>query len=715
MKLSDKMLEFVRSRKERGQYIADALDAFLETFLPDDETAAEAAFRAAWNAAAAPSAPTRPPSKAGQGRPRPNSPKDRELQGSLTAPFRFLPLNEVIAQPEAEIISAWQNGHLHDRPLTGGYCGQLTLTLTFDGPVLVAGSGDGATAGPVKIGEDPVIPGATLRGLTRATLEAAAFARLSQTNLHRRFGIRDFEHDLFTDEARKAVNAGWLRPSRAEDGVETAYVIEPCDWSPIRIRDLKGAASDSPEWHHGWLGKDLAAHYADFGMRNEKLFDFDTPRGVSLPGGGQGVLVFSGKVPAISPNGLTTDEKAELRHRDTARDRKRTLEIKALRAQDAQPAKGNSKRTEAVFAASGSGVVLPVLKAVWDTFVANNSRPSRHAPKATGNWAVLEPTLNSGRRIPVFWVGDDAHVVDFGLVRVFKRAHSARVMDVLANTAKGAHLFRDDDSFCPDFVEALFGYVHEPEDGTPSTPDQHKRRHLKSRVAFGFARLAEGAQAIERPPVTTVQAAPKPSFAPFYLSGQGRKDWSHPGVELAGRKVYPPRNADVAQVEKWLDTVPRNENPDTQSKLRFLAPASGSGKLVFTAEIRVHNVTAAELGGLIWALTLGGNDRLRHMIGRAKTAGAGQAQITVDTDGITDLRGQGLSLEAARAAFAAHMTTQVKGWESSAPLRALLHAADPGNWKGKPLNYLPLKGHRDLRKAAYAGKGPKRFLGVPTT
>lgn len=753
MELTPAMLAFLRERKAKRRSFDDALDAFAEHFDDYDKDAVKEAWNAMKVDVEPAPAPRHTPARGGPGHARAgvpgNQPAQQALNPAPTAPFRFLPLNERVALPEAAIRAAWQAGRLHDVPLADGYCGRITVTISFDGPVLVGQpetAGNNAS-GPLMVGRDYVIPGATLRGLTRATLEAAAFARLSQTNLHRRFGIRDFSHDLFKDEARKAVRAGWLRPARPEDNTDCCHVIEPCDWYRVRIRDLKGAASDTAEWHHAWLGKDLASRYAEFGMRNHNLFDFDHTIGFIAAGeqadklrvrlgeeGSRGVLVFSDKVPAFSDNGLTAQELADLSRaksdlRQARSDKNRTaqldaqsrikdLQIAALAAQHSAPPKQeNTKRTEAVFAAAGDGTVLPVPKAVWETFVANNSRPSRHDPKPAGNWAVLKPTLDAKGRIPVFWVADGGgQVADFGLVRVFKRAHSARVMDVLANTGGGVHRVDvDAPDFCPDFVEALFGHVHEPEDGNLSGAAQHGRRHLKSRVAFGFARLAQGSRAALSRAVTTVQAAPKPSYAPFYLAGAGRKDWSQPGMQLAGRKIYPPRDADAAQVDEWLRNVPGNDNADTQSTLTFLVPAKGAGKLTFTADIRVHSVTAAELGGLIWALTLGGNDRLRHMIGRAKTAGAGQAQIAVTGLAVTRPNGAATDTTAALKAFSDHMGREVPGWATTAPVKALLRAADPATWRDARLGYMALADHAKLRQQAYKGAGPARILGVPGT
>lgn len=726
MTLTEKMKAFIEARSRRMTK-EDALDAFLEEFLPNDEERAVAAFKTCWVALGGPAAT--PP----RARSTPKSQTQEQADADmLTAPYRFIPLNDRIALPEDRIKNAWKAGTLHSIPLEDGFSGQLKVSITFDGAMLLGQQEIGNTSGPMKLGEEYVIPGSSLRGLVRASLETASFARLTQTNLHRRFGIRDFEHELFSDDNRKAIRAGWLREAGPDDVGRVGYLIEPCKWYRVAIRGL-GSTFNNPKQHRDWLRKSLLDRYRAFEMVEGNKISFkgtcfftlaagedDGAMAELTSAGRPGSLVFSDKVPSISGNGLSRDCQERLRNARAQRNHElvEELEIAALEAQSKQPAKGNAKRTEVIFAHEG-GTPLPVPASVWETFLDSNTRASAHKRKAIGNWEILSPSLKNGGRIPVFWVGNDVgEITDFGLVRVFKRAHAATVRDVLGRTGQGVHLANPDDpNYCPDFVEALFGYVHEPEDSVQLGATLHHNRHLKSRVSFGFARVAKGCPVKKTEAVETLQAAPKPSFAPFYLAAEKRKDWSAPGVELAGRKVYPPRNADPHAVQENLRAFRRasgNRRDDnrTGSTLILLEPASKDDKLVFTGEILLHNVTAVELGGLIWALTLGGDPALRHMIGRARTAGAGQASIEVDNTAVVGLHGQGITEDDARAAFVAYMQEQVPNWEKSAPITALLHSANPEKWQMARLEYLKLSKHRDLRKQAYAGRPPKRYLGA---
>ena len=134
--------------------------------------------------------------------------------------------------------------------------------------------------------------------------------------------------------------------------------------------------------------------------------------------------------------------------------------------------------------------------------------------------------------------------------------------------------------------------------------------------------------------------APRASYAPFYLRGT-YKDWSDNEARLAGRKRYFPRFPAAAapgagqaaartKLYGFLRSWIGNANRDTQSHLAYLEPATDAAELTFYGAIRVHNVSAAELGMLLWALTHGGDPAkpYRHMVGRGqgrrRRPGAGQ-------------------------------------------------------------------------------------------
>jgi len=289
-------------------------------------------------------------------------------------------------------------------------------------------------------------------------------------------------------------------------------------------------------------------------------------------------------------------------------------------------------------------------------------------------------------RLPVFYVGQlGAKGFEFGLVRMFKRAHSRQVQDALPSSH---HLPKAD--FKPDFVEALFGFVHE------NIPE-NAATQLAGRVACGMA-------------------------TPFYLQGQ-EKDWSSDTVRIAGRKKYPVRYEDSNVPLKKIETVlkglvPASErrNREIESRMVFLSPKAGKN-LTFKGRIKLHNATRAELGLILMSLLLGTktNPETWHLVGRGKTAGAGQCRVTGLSGVVQSIGGKTQEVTWSRKgaidpltpyfdALSRHMGEQIPRWPEVPQVDELMAMSIPANWKGKTdrLKYMTLKDHGRLKEIVKA-------------
>lgn len=553
--------------------------------------------------------------------------KPRENAGPLrlSAPYRFIKLTDSIVRPESNVA-------LH-RPMKGGLSATITIDWVAETPIL-AGVKDETnnTIVPLQLpgSGTPILPSPTLRGLIRSNLEVIAGARLAYLNANKRFGIRDFEHAAYKNPTRVGeVKAGWLR-REVKDGV-IRYIVESIGdyWAHVTITDIISnlGISDNPS---SWCKKSVEEKHHALGISNkdsinlQKPFRFSDVTNYVVPnkdyrlianfnGKHKGYIVVSGPMPS-----------------------------------------GNTKKLEYVFYDVSPVDTRYLKESVWEQFDELHSKMVDERKTPEGTWAYLKPLLEQGHRIPVFFTGSlekqDASFA-LGLTRLFKIPHRRSIGQVLRESHQ-AHLPQiarnaeqpAQGTYSCDFVEHLFGHVIKKED--VAGKNEYERLiglERQGRVAFSHAELTPESRYRIEQPVDVVQMAPRPSFAPFYLRSGAEKDYSATqSPELAGRKVYPPRNSasssqarlkkiselGQAQINAIAAVGKGSGGGNVISHLRFLCPEPGS-ELRFRSRIKLHNVTPAELGAILFVLTHGGDpDKpCRFMIGRGKPFGAGQTRV----------------------------------------------------------------------------------------
>lgn len=730
-RLIDKAVTALNGKYTRDAAVADLIDC-LAGFAPfdemDDEEIEPVARAARDRLAPGRARPAAGASRAGGGA-APAAARSVRPDLVPAAPFRFVTLPDTVVPPERPVRL--------DLPLPDGFCADVDVEWAAETPLLI-GAENGATGvvEPMTLGKAGgyVIPGATLRGMIRAAVEIVAHGRLGPANLHHRYGLRDFEHPAYAVRSPVSrvgeVKAGWLE-MRTIDGA-ARWVITPCEWAHVLIDDL--LASRHGHWpardRRGWIGLDLTEKYRAVGMQSGRSVDFTRTFGFST---------------APEDNGRRMVRPADGPRRGT------------LVFANKLPGRDGNKTFEYVFFAP-AGAAVPLDPAVVATFERLYSKPSKNRPQPDGSWRVLKPTLEAGGRLPVFLVGDLERQDDgffFGLTRLFKVPHERSVGTVLAQTQPD-HLpapVRDADGvvtgYKADFVEALFGYVVERDalglgKDDRIAPDAAGR---KGRVAFSFAHLVPGQRARLSDPVTAVMMAPRASFAPFYLRSPAEKDYSaDTPPKLAGRKRYLARHRSGRMAEALAGIAAMGErqirrieessrgkpvSDDVKTRLRFLLP-EGAAELRFRSTIRLHNVTAAELGAVLFALTHGGDPDTpcRHLVGRARPFGAGQmrvvqAQLTARPNTGTGEPAADTDHAPFLEAFRAYMRGQhgLAAFPDVPAVQEFLGAGTPAAAAalGAMLDYLPLKDFNDIRKAVkpvkpdekrrLPAKPPHRFPG----
>jgi CRISPR-associated protein (TIGR03986 family) len=278
----------------------------------------------------------------------------------------------------------------------------------------------------------------------------------------------------------------------------------------------------------------------------------------------------------------------------------------------------------------------------------------------------LQTKLRNNERIPVFYtVGEDKKVSAIGLAFMFRVAYKHSLVDAMAHTSNDHR----DDPMDFDLTQALFGALpgDAPGDG------------LRSRVSFGALFSSKGT--VQAVADKVVLNNPKPSFYPAYLKQDSNalKDLEAINPELAGWKRYQVRSS------KDIYQTGDGNNDAVASKLRPLQAGAQ-----FSGVIRFHNLRPAELGALVWALTWGGNDKLRHSLGMGKPYGYGNvavqitgAHVTHNNDSAQDFGVERdplavtQKLAFAVAALTTMMKDKVSQWPATPELKELCAMANP--------------------------------------
>lgn len=157
----------------------------------------------------------------------------------FSSPYNFVPLNSEVYYPDwADLVS-------HDIPFSDGEDGVIEVTFHNVSPLFTRnGSSDASHKTPfsshIVEGDKKryFIPGTSLKGMIRSTMEVLSFAKLTENQYTNRFyGYRDLggggtqDGNIYT-KAMKNAKPGWLRKDKDE-----RYYLTPCIGRAERIDD----------------------------------------------------------------------------------------------------------------------------------------------------------------------------------------------------------------------------------------------------------------------------------------------------------------------------------------------------------------------------------------------------------------------------------------------------------------------------------------------
>lgn len=651
---------------------------------------------------------------------------------NLTASYRFIASdNDLIVKAE-EIALADINV-----PKSDGLNAEITVRWEAETPLLI-GENDNAGTSPLLIENQPVIPGSTLRGAIRSVAEIIGGGRLalSHVNHSETFTLRDFTHAAYANTAGGAgyplgdpneVSAGWLSITRTLDCTsksgycEIAEIEEVSNWYKFEVTQPQKEQSLISKYRNRTQTKivqpdnetynRLVRQYRDArSIENGRVRIIDT---FSNP------TSFALRPPTPDPQGYFQTVDAETAGAITGHF------VFSHIGPDMNPPV--TVRWEYVFEAHAPATIpktTQIEPAIWQRFKENHSQNVNGDLRPQSSWKEFSVMLEvcPNLKIPVFYVGkltdQNPETFAFGLTRLFKAPHKWGLGDVIKASGISDPM-KDDivDMGELDMIDALFGYVYEgPESKRDTTSPSALAR--RGRIAFSMARLVPASRTIPSEAISTVQGAPKPAFAPFYLAGATPDYSAVLAPKIAGRKRYPPNpNSDFNSIMQRLTSRADGQPPNNVgSQLHFLLPEDPATGIVFESKIRLTNVTKAELGLVISAITLGGGSTRRHAIGRAKNEGAGRIKAGIHELSVEYLSSAGPPEKTSQyddfiTAFDEHVGAQLSTPEKKAKFKAICDSfylcCDQTKWIGTELVDLATKrgdgkfngaGFKDLRK-----------------
>lgn len=523
----------------------------------------------------------------------------------LEAPYNFIPL----PSPDSVFYPDWAEHISIDKPIEDGISGVIEVRFTAKSPVFVRNGLSKLSVTTEACRDiDPndynrfnhicidgerryFIPGSTVKGMLRSTVEIISNGKFSQVE-NQSFGKRDMGDTKYTSVMRKA-SCGWLYID--DDGVWTIEdhdkaqkvntaliesvvpgIMDHITEGPLKLDENKTASAKYRLLMEGRKFGDVD-FYDDYIDKMLKVrYSIETR---TLYKNGRKIIY--NVVPSIN----TSSDNLE--------------GILVLTGQQGcyNPKNNKGKHHEFIFPNEVRGKYEVPAKVI-DAF------RTIHVNSAdwTGLWA--EQLMNRRQRIPVFFCKDDkGEVTSMGLASMYKYPYLHSVHDVIPK-----------EFLCdrPDLAECMFGYSYEGEDALVA---------LKGRVHVGHFFMSSGLS--EEKVHKLILGSPHPSYYPLYV--KDGKSWDE-AVEVNGRKFYPIRKDDA------IEPLPSEEKVVNAGKLVgsavALCPLAPGTE--FKGKIRFFNLKPFELGALVSALTLFGDNNRYHSIGMGKPLGYGKIAVAVE-------------------------------------------------------------------------------------
>lgn len=465
----------------------------------------------------------------------------------------------------------------------------------------------------------PVIPGSSLRGMIRSIVEIASYSHIRWVAQQPTFTFRAvaaskedplaMPYQRVTGRLAANVRAGYLEKKGEEWYIRPAFLPNRY-WSNVRDAFLKIKESrigsqdipgfvrlNSPDYRPRWFRVRFDATLRGRGVVIDRIGDEKS--GYRY----KGVLVCSG-------NMIESGKKSAAQSRRTSH----TL----------------------ILEPDPKATLIKVSDQAIEDYRAGLTP---FQMEQLGAWSGNSKQGCLGDGAPVFYVVEGDEVAYFGHspnFRIPMRLHGEK-------RAATPHDFVPPDmrqDTQPDMTDALFGWVEDPVVDGNAPPGQRAGRVFVSDAIC----LTEGDNLwfSDRPVALHILSSPKPTTFQHYLvqdKGAGhnpdnKASLAHYGTPpgetwIRGFKRYWHRGADP-------DIVASANEQRLETQITYVRPLKAG--VAFTFHIHSENLLPAELGALLWALTLPGEPgkQYAHKIGMGKPLGMGAVRLTVERLTITD-------------------------------------------------------------------------------
>jgi len=568
------------------------------------------------------------------------------------APYNFVPLpNEVFVvedgiEIEGEKIKPWER---HDEFVRGTYNGWIDLTIRTLTPLFIRGPVRPDRHGAWDERESrlrpesfqtpeglPVIPGSSLRGMTRNLVEILSFAKIQPVSKQKPF-FRDLRRGKIGDAYRKHFIEELGEINSGIDISKSSPVESPAQGYQSRVKG-------------GIIAKDSQGRYVirPRGIaRIERRLIAEKPENNLHTGTGPMALPnwdLQYKTIFVKVDDTPKDYFFEIKRNREGKLRHPDLYLRFRRVSDIswQPKVGYrkgilvltgntpNKHLEFVFLEepdSGDGeIVIP--EKVWDRFHDEDQitlwqerafpkdKPAKNSRQANGY-------LGDGE--PVFYLIDESlknednpdGLFFLGRAQMFRLPYDKSPEELIPENVRNAGL---------DLAEALFGRV------------DTGNKAVKGRVFFEDAIAVEGGPDwFEDTLVPCILSSPKVTTFQHYLTQDRTEDPSGlttylkvDSTTIRGHKLYWHR---WDQARGLAEVRERNNHDEILASLEkglgddrshtIVRPAKAG--VTFKGRIRFENLTELELGALLTALEL--PEGCAHKLGMGKPLGLGSVQI----------------------------------------------------------------------------------------